>query len=176
MWAITLFVVFVPYLDNSKNKASRNSNSHQQLEKKTFRKIDPNENIILDLTPIPITKGIISKNYASGVAPLKIETNYGNDYYIKVVNIANNQEALTAYIAGGEDFEIMMPLGTYEIRYAAGKIWYGTQYYFGPNTTYKADELFKFTFDGNQYTGYTVELILQTHGNLSTSYIDPSEF
>ncbi len=63
------------------------------------------------------------------------------------------------------------------MRYATGKTWYGTKHLFGPETAYaKADEPFDFTFNGYQYSGYTVELILQTGGNLRTSSISAANF
>jgi hypothetical protein len=51
------------------------------------------------------------------------------------------------------------------------------EYLFGTETTYsKADSTFDFTFDGYQYSGYTVELIMQRNGNLRTSGIQPSQW
>ncbi|GEM_PF-1782142 len=126
---------------------------------------------------IPVGHGVLSKTYSSGVAPLGIQTRAGTNYFIKLVNTATDQAILTAYLVGGRLFEVDVPLGTYEIRYAAGDIWYGPQYLFGPETVYsKADELFHFTFDGYQYSGYTVELILQAYGNLETSQIRAEDF
>ncbi len=126
---------------------------------------------------VPISHGIISKNFSTGVAPLEIKTSYGRNYFVKVINVYTHEPALTAYIVGGQKFEVEIPLGTYEIRYAAGDIWYGPQYNFGPETSYsKADELFNFTADAYGYTGYTVELIMQVNGNLRTIGIDQSSF
>jgi hypothetical protein len=126
---------------------------------------------------VQIAHGILTKNFNFGVAPLEIKTRAGNNYYIKIIDTSTNKTALTAYIVGGLSFETKMPLGTYEIRYAAGDTWYGTDYYFGPDTAFsKATELFDFTFDGYQYAGYVVELILQTNGNLETTDINQSDF
>lgn len=167
-WVLGFIFIVLPYLEDNGNKSSSSGNTYQaaKIEKPPFT-----------APPVQINHGIISKNYVSGVAPLEIKTRTGNNYYIKVVNVANDQAALTAYIVGGRPLEVEMPLGTYEIRYAAGNTWYGTQHYFGPDTAFsKANELFHFTFDGYQYSGYTVELILQVHGNLRTVHIDEAEF
>lgn len=168
VWVLGFIFIVAPYFDNNGGKSSKSANTYQssKAEKQPFT-----------APSVQIYHGIVTKNFTSGVAPLEIKTRAGNNYYIKVVNIANNHESLTAYIVGGRPFEVEMPLGTYEIRYAAGSTWYGPQHYFGPNTTFsKANELFRFTFDGYRYSGYTVELILQAHGNLRTVRIDQSNF
>ena len=85
------------------------------------------------------------------------------------------------YMQGGQPLTVNVPVGTYELRYAVCQVWYGPVYKFGPDTAYaKADDLFAFsvtrTIDGWSYSEWTVELILQTGGNLETTPIDASEF
>jgi hypothetical protein len=110
--------------------------------------------------------------------PLNIKTSSdGYHYYVKVVDKVTNNELSSYFIRGGESLNIKVPLGTYEIRYATGKQWYGVSALFGPETTYsKADSKFTFSFDGYQYNGYTVELIKRQGGNLRTSAIHPSQW
>lgn len=168
VWVLGFIFIVIPYFEDSGSKSSHNTSSYQsaKIEQPPFT-----------APPVQINHGIISKSFAVGVAPLEIRTRYGNNYYIKIVNTSTNQAALTAYVVGGRPFEVLMPLGTYEIRYAAGDTWYGTEHYFGPDTAFsKANELFHFTFDGYQYSGYTVELILQAHGNLRTVNINEADF
>lgn len=127
--------------------------------------------------PVSITHGVVEKNYRGGVAPLAIKTSAGINYFIKVVNANTQQTALTAYIIGGKPLEIQVPLGAYEIRYASGNTWYGSQYLFGPETRYsKADKIFNFQLNGNRYSGYTIELISRINGNLGTSSINSNAF
>lgn len=164
VWVLGFVFLIVPYLEDNDSKTSTYQTS--RVEKPPFT-----------APLVQINHGIVEKNFISGVAPLEIKTGSGNNYYIKIVNVSNNQTALTAYVVGGRPFEVEMPLGTYEIRYAAGDTWYGTQHYFGPDTAFsKANEQFNFTFDGYRYSGYTVELILQAYGNLRTVHIDQSSF
>ena len=168
VWVLGFIFIVAPYFEDSGKKTSNGSSTYKEsrADKQPFT-----------APPVQISHGIVAKNFVSGVAPLEIKTGAGNNYYIKIVNVSSNQTALIAYIVGGRRFEVEMPLGTYEIRYAAGNIWYGTQHYFGPDTAFsKANELFHFTFDGYRYSGYTVELILQAHGNLRTVHIDQSNF
>ena len=109
-------------------------------------------------------------------APLTIETRPGRNYYIKLVS-TSGRPVLHAFIHGGRTADLTAPLGSYRLRYAAGETWYGPEHLFGPDTIYsEADAMFNFTEDYSGYSGYTVELILQTGGNLSTRTIDASRF
>jgi len=109
-------------------------------------------------------------------APLTIKTRLGKNYYIKLVSTSGTP-VLYAFIHGGRSADLTAPLGSYRLRYAAGDTWYGPDHLFGPETIYsEADAMFNFTEDYTGYSGYTVELILQTGGNLSTRTIDASRF
>lgn len=128
--------------------------------------------------PLP-QSGANNANFRDGVAPLKIRTSSagGHHYFVKIVNLLNSQPIGAYFIHSGETIDIKVPLGTYEIRYASGTKWYGLDYLFGSDTTYnKADSTFDFSFDGYQYSGYTIELIMQQNGNLSTSGIKPNQW
>jgi len=127
--------------------------------------------------PLPQT-GDNTAPFFNGVAPLTIKTSSaGGHYFVKVVSAGSNLELGSYFIRSGQTLTIQVPLGTYELRYASGRQWYGTNYLFGPDTSYnKADSLFEFTFDGYQYSGYTVELITQRNGNLRTSKLQPGQW
>ena len=118
-------------------------------------------------------------SFINGAAPLTIKTSPsgGYHYFVKIVNATNHQELGSYFIRSGEILKVQVPVGTYEIKYSSGKQWYGIDYLFGPETKYnKADSLFSFNFDGYQYSGYTIELIMQQNGNLRTSGIQPSQW
>ena len=119
------------------------------------------------------------------VAPLKIQTSHESNYFVKIVSVYSQQPVMTIFIRGGNTISTKVPLGTYEIRYASGKKWYGYEHFFGPGTNYsKADEIFTFetkktsTWEGTTYqtTGYAITLYQVPHGNLKTIKIDPSRF
>ena len=96
---------------------------------------------------------------------------------MKLVYAGTNTEAVSIYVLGGSNTEFLMPLGSFEMRYASGISWYGPVDLFGPDTIYsKAVGSFDFLDQGDRYTGYTVELILQEGGNLDTLGIGASEF
>lgn len=133
---------------------------------------------VFDAIPVPITTGEIRfAGTSTRLAPLQIVTQVGTNYFVKLINVSTGQSELFAFIKGGEVFEAQMPLGTYEMRYASGDIWYGESILFGPNTRYtRADEQFHFTEDYQGYSGYTVELIMRTNGNLDVDPISASQF
>lgn len=126
---------------------------------------------------LPYTS-IVKRSFDRGLAPLRIKTKYADQHhYIKLVDFSRKKEILTAFIRGGATLSVDVPLGNCELRAAVGKTWYGERFLFGPNTVYsKADKIFDFKVKGNDVQGYTVELFLQTHGNLSTSKISPFDF
>jgi hypothetical protein len=130
------------------------------------------------LVPEAVTPGLLF-DWTGGeaLAPLSIVTSPGRDYYVKLVYAGTNDAAIGIYVQGGVTSEITVPLGSYEMRYASGTTWYGYTDLFGPETAYsKAVGTFDFRDEGNQYTGYTVELILQEGGNLGTEGIGAAEF
>ena len=88
------------------------------------------------------------------VAPLTISTSPGGYYYIKLVPIGSKSPAVILYLHGGRSHRTLVPLGTYELKYATGSTWYGSTDYFGPATVYsRADSSFHFT---QTAAGYSV--------------------
>lgn len=127
------------------------------------------------------TTGIIERyDSTESLAPLEIHTRRGSgNYYVKISRIVGNRLILsrTAFIRDGETLETTVPLGNYEIRYAIGDNWYGTNRHFGKSTSYaKADDVFSFQETSRGYSGFTVELHRQINGNLETDPLTAEEF
>lgn len=168
--AVLLFLGWTLFFDGHKNKGVPNSGNSSYAQ--------PVPAFSQPVQPLPQT-GDNTASFGNGVAPLKIITSPGgsNHYFVKIVDKSTNQELGSYFIRSGGVLDIKVPLGTYEIRYATGTQWYGPDYLFGPETAYsKADSLFTFEFDGYQYSGYTVELIMQQNGNLRTSGMQPNQW
>ena len=128
---------------------------------------------------LPIPKnGIYWKSFLEGVAPLKISTrDIEQSHFIKIIESKTNKEILKAFLRGGHILKFDVPFGSYIIKYAAGEKWYGEHFLFGHYTTYgKADKVFVFKQLGYQVSGYSVELYLQSHGNLHTSRLSAFQF
>ena len=128
--------------------------------------------------PLPTT-GIVHQRIAERrVAPFQITAAEGNHYLLKLVDLYDGEEALSIFVRGGSKIEIDVPVGLYEVRYASGKVWYGYNYLFGPETVYsKADKTFRFEISDNQTQGYSITLQqVFMEGNLREQHIKPEEF
>lgn len=110
------------------------------------------------------------------IAPLEIVTpRKEKDFLIKIVS--KNKIIKMFYIRGGSSVNTKLPLGNFGLKYASGERWFGKNCLFGRKTVYgKADRTFNFTKNGNQVSGYTIELLLQKGGNLPTSNISAQEW
>lgn len=133
-------------------------------------------NVVETTEPLPLT-GDTDTPDLQGVAPLQIKVSQGNHYLIKIEDAYSHVPLASFFIRSGETLNTKVPVGSYVIKYAYGQQWYGLDHFFGAGTAYaKADDVFNFTFTGNGYSGHTIELILQSDGNLETSNISPSQF
>lgn len=115
------------------------------------------------------------------VAPLEIHTAAGANYFIKLEDSVTHEPIQTFFVRGGQTIESNVPLGQFVLKYATGNLWCGENDLFGNETQFnKADAVLRFTRqdfdDGYTMIGHTIELILQTNGNLKTSRIDRETF
>lgn len=111
------------------------------------------------------------------VAPLKIRTKGIDSYLVKLQSTSTGKDILDVFVHGGDTVKLSVPLGSYIVKYAAGRTWYGYHYYFGSKTTYsKADSVFRFERRGDGVSGYEITLYRVTNGNLQTSHITAAEF
>ena len=176
-WLVVGGLVFGGYFWMEERKDS-SSGATGYASNDSFNSSKPSkpEKPVFNAAPVPVSAGVMRWPLSKGVAPLAIKTRAGSNYYVKLVDMAE-RTVMTMYVEGGRYFETDVPLGTYEIRYATGKTWYGTKNLFGPETSYaKADRWFDFSFDGSEYSGYAVELIMQSSGNLSTRPLSAANF
>ena len=111
------------------------------------------------------------------LAPFEIRTSQGANYFVKLVSIDSGQSEMTIFVRGGNTVTTDVPLGTYEVKYASGKNWYGPDHLFGSETSYsKADTHLKFENSGGQISGYTITLYRVANGNMRTKSINPEQF
>lgn len=152
--------------------------------------LEQKERYFPETAPIPLKKfpppvvrrpGVMwNKTGRSLRAPLGVQTSIGTDYYIKLVDAKTKRDAVAIYVVGGKDLEVLVPPGSYKMKYAYGKVWRGEQHLFGPGGLTRIEEALK-TFDFlaasiGGFNGYTVELIPQIGGNLPTRDIARDEF
>lgn len=162
------FVGFVSTLDTNSSSSRSSRSSYSTPPQPTFN--EP----ALQLPSSGTIRRFTSK---VGVAPLEIKTSSGSNYLVKLEDVSTERDILAVFIRGGSTIEIEIPLGTYRLKYAAGKTWYGYEHYFGPSTGYsKADTNFRFYNDSGRVSGYIVTLYQVRDGNLRTSSLSPGEF
>jgi hypothetical protein len=107
------------------------------------------------------------------LATLIIKTEGGENYFAKLVSITDNTPAAEFFIEGGRTLVASVPLGTFTLKYADGIVWCGESELFGPDTLLQeTNKTFEFS-DGDQWT---IELIRQRGGNLTTKYIPRGNF
>lgn len=158
--------------------AAAQTSSVSEMEQAYAPFIRPVEKPQPVLFPVHQAAGIIYNNTGRRLlAPFEIVTKPGQDYYVKLVELPRDLDAVGIYVRGGQRVDVLVPLGSYELRSASGETWYGLKDRFGPNTAYaKAWEPLHFTKERGGYSGYTIELIPQRGGNMRTDDIEPSEF
>lgn len=129
------------------------------------------------VVPFPNSGTIRIAGDTKGVAPFEILSPAGDDYYIKLVDARTEETKVVVFVSGGKRTEVLVPVGTYEMRYASGTTWYGENYLFGTGTVYtKASSDFSFVRDPDGYSGITVTLYKVADGNLPTTAMKPEDF
>lgn len=155
------------------------NNSTHQTESLPHEQITYPSLTLQKLPTLPPTGAITSASI--GVAPLRISVDSDTHYLIKIIDTRTNWDIGQWFIRAGESIDIKVPLGSYKIKYAAGKMWYGLNDLFGNDTIYsKADSTFDFTAHNigyaTQYSGHTIQLIAQPNGNLHTSRMNAADW
>lgn len=128
------------------------------------------------IQPMP-QSGVFQRHHSKEeLAPFGIKTTRGSNYLVKLVSVTG-VDVMSVFVRGGDPVDIHVPLGTYEVKYASGKTWYGPKHLFGPSTGYsRAESTFNFRSTADGYSGYTITLYQVTNGNLETETIRPEDF
>lgn len=129
-------------------------------------------------SPVPRTGQQFTRAARNSIAPLQIATSDDRrHYFVKVTPPGSTESVATVFIRSGEQTEIRVPPGRYVIKYAVGTAWYGANCLFGMDTSFhQADQVLYFERDGDRISGYRIELIPQTSGNLRTTTINSNNF
>lgn len=130
----------------------------------------------------PLPPNGTTKRFQAGLAgaPLEIVTrDPERHFFVKVVQWDSDAQVVaTMFVRAGQTAKTELPFGSYRIKYATGKVWYGEQHLFGKKTTgyHKAESRFDFRQQGTRAVGYTIELFLHTDGNLRTTELNPEDW
>lgn len=157
----------------------RSPSMHPTGSRKNYPDYSPPSRASASYPVVPVSQGVHQLfTNAERIAPFRIVTPSGAEsYYVKLADAFTGALVMTFFVYGGQSFETEVPLGTYRVKYATGSTWYGEDHSFGPDTRYsETDKTFDFSVQGNQISGYTVELIRQRGGNLHTKSISANQF
>ena len=157
----------------------KSSSTHPAGSRTNYQDYSPPSRASVSYPAVPVSQGVHQLfTNAEQIAPFRIVTPSGAEsYYVKLVDAFSGALVMTFFVYGGQSFETEVPLGTYRVKYATGSTWSGEDHLFGPDTRYsEADKTFEFSVQGNQISGYTVELIRQRGGNLHTKSISANQF
>jgi hypothetical protein len=149
----------------------------------------PEPSTVTDLqrTPLPTTSVIEKGQRKNRIAPLKIETEAGADYLLKLVSTADKTDIIMIFVRGGETFSTKVPLGAYNVRGATGKTWYNKQALFGPETRFfslqnkdgkgaDARLIARFWREKNRIFGMTLIFKNVVDGNMTQESIGKGDF
>jgi hypothetical protein len=127
---------------------------------------------------LPKNGHVVRYRTGKALAPLEILTPAsGGHHLVKLVDWNSGKEVMAVFIRSGEKIHVKVPLGSYHIRDATGSKWYGIALLFGPETSYaELDAQFDFEREGEQVRGHSIELIMQTGGNLKQKKIRPEDW
>lgn len=120
-------------------------------------------------TPAHAPAGLMwNRTDLPAVFPLQVKTPAGNDYMLTLIDADTGDAALAAYIRGGAFFKVLVPPGTFRLRFATGDVWQGEQALFGPGDRTRVFELREpLTFETRGLgvkAGHVVDLTLRVPG------------
>lgn len=139
---------------------------------------------VQSLPRVALPRTGLTDSFTTSLKParLTIKTPYSdNHYFIKLVDVSNDNAVLTAFIRAGESLTLGVPIGSFELRLATGIQWFGEAYLFGKSTSYfQTDEVHQFTqqvMENVISTSHiTISLTKVLNGNLDTNEISPNDW
>lgn len=123
--------------------------------------------------PLPPTGTLgIASAYSENYIEIHTQAD-GSHTMVKIEDLYGNVVS-EGFIRDGGHLKLYVPLGTYVMKTASGRTWFGRDYLFGPDTQYsKPNDTFPLSQPGEYWT---VELIPQAGGNMQDRRISASEF
>lgn len=110
------------------------------------------------------------------LAPLGIVASSDKNCFFKFYDTKENL-IFTLFIRKNSSLNVNVPLGEYNVKYAAGDEWYGADKLFGFTTNiYQFDKKLIFYREGNIIKGHTLTLNEVVNGNLSKKNISKISF
>lgn len=149
--------------------ASRSNDFHDMRESGGTEVKNPDAGLMAEDKP---ESGTVLDGSEYGYARISVAASGNASAYIKVLNPDDTLQ-VEFYVRASEEGYVDVPQGTYNVHFAQGKTWYGTEDRFGSKTVYGKDdgvELFSYG-EGVQYSPtYT------TNGNLHLKKLNKNDF
>jgi len=122
--------------------------------------------------PSPPSAGLMwNRTGLPAVFPLQVKTPPGQDYVLTLIDADTGADALAAYIEGGAFFKVLVPPGTFRLKFAAGDVWHGPEDLFGPGKDTHVFELQRpLTFETRGLgvkAGHVVNLLTRQPGEMA---------
>lgn len=96
---------------------------------------------------------------------------------IKVVEVDTKRVVRSVFARAGEDLEVEVPRGRFEVFLKTGQKWYGDQHQFGPfSYCSKLDNEYQMLSSNGVVDVWTIRLKRQQGGNLTQSSVSSAEF
>lgn len=101
---------------------------------------------------------------------LIVKADKDSNYYVWLVKPKDKDFLYSFMVGAGHSVEVFVPHGTYEIYYASGETWYGTELLFGSETVYgkletrSHDGTYFFSYDYRYHYGWYLELFPNEEG------------
>lgn len=93
------------------------------------------------------------------VFPLQVKTASGADYVVTLTNMETDEPALAAYIRGGTFFRVLVPPGTFRLRFDYGTGWDSEEERFADQRSFRLKEPLTFETRGiGRKAGHLVDL------------------
>lgn len=105
--------------------------------------------------------------------PLVVRTVPGRDYAVFMIDPDSGQAVMAGYIHGGAFFRLLVPPGTWHIRFAHGRDWQDEETLFGPLTQWTdMDQPMTFGAGVARKHGYIIRLI-ESDGRMKVASAGP---
>ena len=112
-----------------------------------------------------------------GVFPLLVKTNVGENHVLLLSRAETGTDAFAAFIVGGRFFKVLVPPGTYRVRFATGISWQGEDAMFGQQGETKIIEMPEvLTFEVHGFgtkAGHIIDLTDSGSGEMAGLHVGP---
>ncbi len=69
---------------------------------------------------VDVTPGLMwNRSGLPAIFPLQVKTSAGNNYFLTLIDAETGKKTLAAFIIGGEFFKVLVPPGTFVVRFSS---------------------------------------------------------